>query len=502
MWLYAAAWVVVAARAVSRRWSLMMSQGTSPGETNVWDQITAVVGDPYVMSYLLVPVFLFHATTMAGHRGEIEVIQRHGSYARWVVGSVIPLGKAALMITLPVVVVALCSSLGLPWEWQWSASVGEPGSGWEILTGSGWAPLLLTILLLFGVTVSLTALGLVIFMASAVLSRPLRFIPAAAIAVWVILTFQIPTPMGWLNIADGFVITQAMMDFAMTPWAMLIQPGLWIVLLGFSAVLLDAWHKQAVLVKSLTGPLMAVISAVTIAMAVATSPWGMTTDVLFGLFYGADESGIHELTSFLFFMIVFLGPVYVALVGWEERIDDGQLAQELIRRGSIARWGGRLLLRQMWRYPLYLVGVLVWAILLSLVKADGVVGTIPPAGLEGFVDPAHLADTTWISLMIQFLVTGTLQGWVYLLIVLLIRWASGRPIGGIAALALLVCSGFFFAGRGAPVIMNSWGLASTISSITAVLATLGCWALGLIAASLVVTMAKPRHLILERNLAE
>ncbi|MDR1264007.1 MAG: hypothetical protein LBK42_00165 [Propionibacteriaceae bacterium] len=377
------------------------------------------------------------------------------------------------------VAVAAVSGAGLTvgQGWRQGLAIESDLAG---LVAVGWNPVPLVLVVGVGLVWSLTVIGTVLLLAAAVLSSRLAFVSAATIVLWVIASFQLGLP-SWANVADGLVLTMALDDIAATPFALFVPAAGWAAMCLLAAWLVDrrlAQDRPAVVSRLpwLVPPLAVV------AMS-GLVPAGSAADLLWGSFYGTDGTSPPSLVAYAFLVIVFFGPVYAALVDME-RVMDCPLVFQLVRRGGPGRWWWCLVGRAVGRYACYVAGLGLWAVVVASVRARGQFGSRP--------------ESSWAWLAWQFGVNGILQGGLYLGVCCLVRWITGRTVGGLAALAVLIGVGLWLSPLGFPVLQNSLGLLEAESPL-AVSIRLTAWLSGC-ATIAAVALSRPGRPLVERNL--
>jgi hypothetical protein len=189
---------------------------------------------------------------------------------------------------------------------------------------------------------------------------------------------------------------------------------------------------------------------------------------------------------YLLNVVLVLGPVYLFaadLESWKTC-----LPVMVLRHGSYRGWFTRLLRPWLWRAPILMAG---WAVLAALIVAA-----------RGAVWDAGSADLVGVALY-QWLVNGSLQLLVGIVVVFAASWLSGYEHASLLALVLMAALGFpaINLGRVMPFGLAGagWSLGGW-PEVLSVTLQLGCWLLALTALCVTV-LGKPRLKLNERNLA-
>lgn len=399
--------------------------GQVAAEVNVWDHVVQMAYDPYLLLFLFLPWALAIAARDAMQWNEEVILLRSGSYVLWGWRLLRHGARRLLPIGICWLVATVVTSVGLPLAPGWSPAARSESSLLTDVVDLGlppWAVVLVNVAM-----VSVTSLGLFVLVCGSGLFRRLSVVYASAALVWfwTILVFKRPTGVALLNLADGFQFQQATRDYGSR---LLAGPAAcWPLVLG--GLVLAYLDRRSGLRSRMTTvlALYPVLVASCVSALVAADAVDSWRGVLVFTFFGSAPDGT-ELPRYLLSILVFLGFAYLYAV-WLDSELDGHLVLVAVRRGSLLAWWwsfSRPWLIAAPAVPAASAGValIVAAILPDLQTTDGLV--LPHPGL----------------LVFQLLVNGTLQIWLYLLVVFLVRWLSGKTyasavsIGGLVILGL------------------------------------------------------------------
>ena len=458
-------WPVLAVLGVCLLWGASLRDGARTASEafgsplpSAPEAFLAYAGDPYLILYFLLPVYLFTVTSGIVHDGDYPTIIRAGTTARWLLlgvrsgvaptaalvaawaaaGTVSTLGltAGASSITAPVTAAGAASSQVL-----------------EALRPTGAPTLLLAL-------VQVLLLGAALLVLRAALSlvyRLTRSLGALAVAgalVWLasVLSFVLAYTVGAGPI-DVLTLHHAVQ---LVPWwAAPVLP----------AAVLAACLAVAVVVDRGTGPLRAagevlrrptVVYALVCAAAVAavapvvaasaTSPW----DLFLATAWGSSPDGVSP-TTFSLFTVVFVGFAYIVSLRLDEELGD-RLPYLMIRHRSMTGW----LLRLFASFAVQAAGLLAGLFVLTAVLGHLLV---PSGAATGGADaPVRMSGAA----LYQFGVNGLLQLLAYAAVLFVLVWwrrSSTWALGALAAFVILSLPGANLGGW-LPVARNSVGLLS------------------------------------------
>ncbi|WP_104176427.1 hypothetical protein [Cryobacterium sp. Y50] len=94
----------------------------SQASLNQWDHILGFLLEPYFIAYFFLPVWLFTSCVAIHRQFAIPALIRLGSYRSWLLSSILGAIRRLIPLMLIWVVSALLTSIGLLYEWEWSAA--------------------------------------------------------------------------------------------------------------------------------------------------------------------------------------------------------------------------------------------------------------------------------------------------------------------------------------------------------------------------------------------
>lgn len=462
---------------------------------NAWDHVVTVLASPYPWLFGLAPAWLVWSALNVTHEAEWSFLARAGSHTRWTLWSVLGAGRRALLVCAGVLAAAVATAFGLPWSLGWSElalstdlSDADPTGfvavlAWWATTGIG--PVLAVVGQLLWVSVTLLGWHAVLGVVQVWLRRP-SWTLAAAIAMWcwIVLAFRLEQVPAVLSPYYGLSLAGAV-HAAGVVGAGVVLALPWL-LAAAGAAALDWRARSKATPRAVSARVWLLLAA---AVCVAASGFrGEPGDIgtsLVRVLYGAGPDGTTLMLYLLNVMLV-LGPAYLFAADLESWRTC--LPVMVLRHGSYLGWFARMLRPWLWRAPALMAG---WALVAVL-----------SAAARGAVWDAALWPLTSAALY-QWLVNGSIQILVALVLVFAASWLSGSEHASLITLVVMAALGVpaVNLGRLLPFGLSGTGWAlggwPTMLSITL---QLGCWLL-LLVALCVTVLGRPRLKLNERNLA-
>ncbi len=418
-----------------------------------------------VVLFLILPIQLIWAMNEVDRISSPEALIRFATMRRWVLHTLLDgLGKSSSLVAC-LVVPALAAGAGAFTAEMWAGDLGRVvGSGWEVA------------LALVSVGVVIVNLALLSTLAQAVL---VAFGRVAGVGLaWAIFAASLMgtvVPMSpLLNPSLGINPSGAVEQLGAL--GLFLPAGEGLALVGLLAWWMD---RREPTVRAAALVAAAVVLGF-LASRLLFEDWTSPAEAVIGSFYGGGGS----LPDQAFIAVIMLAPAWLAVIHAEDGIEA--MAVQLVRTGTVSRW---FWLRTRWAlasYPVYLAGIAVLSALLIRIRFGSLELDLAPWG----VTPAQL--------VFQALLVGTLQGWCFVVAVLLSRWLVGQSWGGLVGIGVLSGAGLV----GGPLMPWNAGLGKLAMGVrpeqfvTVLAATLAI--LALITACLLTRIGQP---ILERNLA-
>lgn len=407
--------------------------------SNVWDQVMAVAGDPYLLIFAVVPVGVLVAMRRGLSQAQETIRVRFGSGLRWLRAVALAELVFASQCAGLLLLVGVVTSIGLPWQFGWSdVLLAETGP-----IGLGPLPMVALSLLMWVV-------GLSLLMTITTVTRRLSWRPAILLG-----------PLCWGLLVVSFRTSVPAIDVLSVPFRFggrVVQRGVVEASLGGAATLVVLAVASAAIaapeVVRILRPAHYVwalgVVAILLVATVGRLPDGSWLEEMWRTFYGAERGRLSS--SYLVYCVSFVGAAYIMLLRLETSLSS-EYALRAVRFGSARQWW----LRQLRGW----LGVVVlWPIVLVTVAATAL----------ALADRRPSADAaTWTTLF-HLTVNGGLQLLVDLIVVGMARWFSARPEGGLAGLGAVVVLGSVrippFALNSASVVVESQ---MSVFSTTAIL---------------------------------
>lgn len=409
--------------AASQR-TAVLPPGQEVAGVNVWDHVVQMAYDPYLLLFLFLPWAMAVAARDALRWNEAAILLRAGSYVLWGRRLLRHGARRLLPIGVCWTVATVVTSAGLPLQQGWSPAASSQMSSLADVVALGVPP---SVAVLVNVTmVSVTGLGLylVICCSGLLLRLSVVYACAALVWFWTVLAFKRPTGVPLLNLADGFQFHQASLEYGSRLAAGLA--ALWPLLLA-GLVLTSLDRRSQIRSKStVVLAIYPVLVAGCVSVLVAADSVDSWRGVLIFTFFGSAPDGT-ELPRYLLSILVFLGFAYLYAV-WLDSELDGHLVLVAVRRGSLLAWWWRFSRPWLIAAPAVpaaaaAAALIAGALFPNLQTTDDLV--LPAPGLLAF----------------QLIVNGTLQIWLYLLVVFLVRWLSGKPYASAVSIGVMTLLG-------------------------------------------------------------
>jgi hypothetical protein len=410
---------------------------------NGWDQVFVVVCDPYLLCYLVLPLWLIRQATISGYQVLPQVLQRCGSRFRWLARAYRVALADATGFAGSLLAVGLATGVGLPWETGWSqlTSAAEHGGlTFHALSLLGLPPLAMAGAQVVFLTVGLA--GFAVVQSALRLANPAntyQYMAAAALWLTTIITFRMPTGFPPLNLFDTLLLGSAVTDYgSLAAWIAVS----WMPAVVFGCQAASRWIAKTNLPQARYLVLGCTAVGVTL-LSVATSTGRDTQAALFEAFHGGAH-GQTRLSTYLVLAVISLIPVWLFAANLND-ILDGPIHSQLIRSRSLTTWWAARLGKCSLLTAGYLTAVL--ALLLGLFsvgmgqRSDGF--PAPPLAIMGY----------------HWVVNGTLQIVFYLLTLFLARWLAANEAATLVAAGAIVAFGFPLLNPNAwwPLMLNALG---------------------------------------------
>lgn len=483
-------WPMLGALVVFLLWGLHLRDGQRAISRNdgvalptAPEALLGHVGDPYLIVFFVVPVYIALVTTSMTASADYPVLARVRSSPRWLLwGLRTDLAATAVLIAV-LIVAGVVTTLGLRVDVGPVSAVAmkhdptlriiaeQPG-------GASASVLLLVVaqVLLLGVgLLALRTLLAVVFL----LTRSLGVLALVGAGLWIatLMSFFGSSPY-LVGPLDALTLHQAVRYLPW--WATTAIPAAAIAVLLCLAWALDqavAPARASTVAPALTWPMLtwaavasslrrpgvaygtvvvlAVAAVAPQVAATATSPW----DVFLATAWGTSPEGVSAV-GFSLFNVIFVGFAYLVSTQLDTELGD-RLPYVMIRHRSLRAWTLRLLARFAAQGAVLVAGVLALTAGLGHLLVD-----VPPgAGPVGVMTSSGALITMSAPAVHQFALNGVLQLLTYSTALFLLLWwtrSSVVALGALAAIAVLSLPGAN-AGGWIPVGLNSVGMLTAAS---------------------------------------
>ncbi len=397
------------------RWTISVPPGGGGPSSD--DLLLNDVASPQFFTYAALTTWLLCAIVRSGRDGSAEHLIRHGSYRRTATVACV----RGLSWTAPVgAVTVLCwylTALGLP-----TSAPAPWRSARAAVLDRAHVPLPVAIAGAF--VLGLATLAVIHYLV--VSTRLLLDRASVGVIVPSVVWVWFAASTAGLLPGDSVLSSAALVDVAAVVEHPATAVAAWVIvailcaLLGGALVVADRLHRGASFSWT---PRRVFQSAVVLCVVLgvlgappARDPVERASFVL---------AGNGTALQVLVVVLIMVGYAFVFELELAE-LRRGVLLQQLLRYGSQARWGVRLLARELTSATRFLVVVLAVALTASLLS--GAPPVVVPAG--GSLLRAY-----------HFLVDGVLQLHVYTALVFLASWMTGRATAGLVVVGALVVLG-------------------------------------------------------------
>ncbi len=453
-WLFATLPIILFS--LNNRQSMPYFEQRHSVTANFWDYALMPLNDAYLIVYYILPLIIFVSTTYINRTFEYTKLIRLGSYRKWIYTKIKQLFIINSFFLLIIVGSMFITSINTPFSFEWS-NVGKINQyGNEILYylqlyfAKPYIAFVLQIALYMLTFITLQLLicilyviykkQLVLHLVNALLfimgAIGFKAFPASMKGIVVI---------NYLSLFHG----SASFDSAIIPFG--------IVMIIFTALVIvanniDLNHSniKRYVVKNLSILLYILLCLMGILFNVGIyandnmSIW----EVFTGTFIGTTNE-MFSLISFTFYIVVFLGAVYFVQLRLQRYLSEMNY-YTMARYRSMNKW-----------FSSWFPGILKIIIMLLLALLGG---TISIALLKGYsiTAPANLFE-----ILYHFMINGFLQLLVYVLLVIIISFATKdvfKSFISLLALMIFMLPGFRINNL-IPVGLNSMGYVIENSSV-------------------------------------
>lgn len=443
----------------SQRQQIIASSLFIQSGINQWDILIGISGDPFLLLYLILPVMLILSCLSIRETWNITSLVRVQSWWKWVVYSIKLYTPVVVVSTTLLLITSVLLTVRLPYQTTWSLYSSETLSTFNYMSSfarqSNLPPyvvliLQLCILILFLLVVHALIASFYLYFSNLFYLGFISF----AFLLYTLVTFRYFKEFPKLIFFNYMTFPSSYGTYRAVYPAFVILIGILIIniyvvplfkKMRFHAI--KMWIKARFpYISYALLCLLGIASPYVSSWETSVTVW----DTLYSCFYGVSPEGGFSFLSFLFYVVVFMGFVYLFQVYITEYL-SGRFYYVAIRYQSLPHWFARLGSRIGLIAAAWLVGLVVLTVVVSLASGQTLE---PKITLQTDIDVNQV--------LYQFLINGWLQIMSGILIVFITAWlfkdASYSLIAqGVLALAALP---MINVGSWLPVGLNSMGYVS------------------------------------------
>lgn len=453
-WLFAALPIILFS--LSNRKSMPYFEQRHGVTANFWDYVLMPLNDGYLIIYYVLPLIIFVSTIYINRTFEYTKLIRLGSYRKWIFTKLKHLFIIDSFFLLVLIASIFITSISTPFSFDWSnvAEVNQQGN--EILYylqlyfAKPYIAFVLQIalyLLTFITLQLLICILYVIYKKQSVLhlvNALLFLMGATGFKVFPASMKGIMT-INYLSLFHG----TASFDSVLIPFGivMIILAGLVIVANNID---LNHGNIKHYVLKNFPILFYLLLCLMGIMFNVGNNANGEMSiwEVFIGTFFGTTNE-MFGLIPFLFYIVVFLGVVYFVQLRLQRYLSEMSY-YTVVRYRSMNKW-----------FLSWFPGILkmITVLLLGLLA-----GTISVAFLKGY---SITAPENLFEILYHFMINGFLQLLVYVLLVIIISFATKdvfKSFVSLLALTVFMLPGFRINNL-IPIGLNSMGYILENSSV-------------------------------------
>ncbi|WDM23110.1 hypothetical protein [Paenibacillus polymyxa] len=422
---------------------------------NQWDILLGNLSSAVFLLYVFLPFMLLLSCLHIKDSWDFSVIIRVNSWRRWNVYTIHSFIPVVLVSTCLLLIISLLLTVGFRYEWSWSSYSLREDTTYNLVSlvsqQSGLPPY--TVLIIHLIIFMVFFLVLHSFIATAYLLLPnMLFLSAFSFSVFLyaITSFKyLPFP--------KWTLFNYMTFYSSMNTYHSIYPGPLVLLacLLISIYILP-WIKKLRLqsFKQWTKERYPHIVYVLLCVIGLTSPYlnpvrneATVWDTLYVRFFGVSLEGGISFSLFLFYVIAFIGYVYLVQIYINEYL-SGRFYYTAIRYQSL------------WRWFIQVIGRIGIGALIFLFALIGL--TLLTGWISGHMLKPQLTVQTVVSfeqLLYHFVVNGWLQMLNYILIVFITAWLFKEASYSLTVLGVLILAALPMVNKGGwlPTELNSMG---------------------------------------------
>ncbi|MNW44241.1 hypothetical protein D3C74_214660 [compost metagenome] len=425
---------------------------------NQWDIMISILSNAIFLLYIFLPIMILFSCLTIKKSWDTSIIIRIGSWRRWVFYTIKSFSSIVFISVFYLVIIAIIFTIGCDFEWGWSSysSLGDqfnPLVSW-VSRQSGYPPYaaLITHLIIF---------VLFLFVLHSVMASLYALIPNLVLlsTIGFFLFFYAIASFRYLNIS-WLILYNYMTFYSSTMSFHSVFPVLIILI---SILLLSIYIIPSSKTLKLQSfwkwmmekyPYMIYLMLILLGIASPslTSKTNSITvwDNLYLRFYGVSPEGGFSLSLFLFYIITYMGYIYLFQVYISDYL-SGRFYYMVIRYGSLQNWYFRFIGQVGLGSILFLFGLIILTILMGGVTGQSLQPEI-----------SILTGIPYEQVLYHFLVNGWLQMLNYLLIIFISSWVFKAASYNLTKIGILVVAILPMVNKGGwlPTGLNSMGYLS------------------------------------------
>ncbi|MCM3799403.1 permease [Caldifermentibacillus hisashii] len=411
---------------------------------NQWDLINNMVGNIYLIIYVILPILLFRSLSILLEDFEYTVLIRVGSYRRWIYRTLAQLLQTFTVIAIIWGLVILIMLISVPSSVEWSSfsELNQSLSESQIMEKYIGSPVLAVLFHSFLLLQSVIVIHL--FLAILYVVTKKKFIVTfTAILIWLYgaASFRLLPDSAYLfDISNYLVLHWGVTSFGNLWGPFFVGFGaLFLLILIISRIDL---RKPSLKIVSFNWVYIAFSSIILIVLWFETRTKTAVTiwDQFLINFFGGSQNG-YNLKAFLSYFIIYFGFIFLIQLSLQKELNNTGY-YKLLRFQSVNKW--------FWNWfkkiPIYVTLYLIILVLVSLV-----ISVFSGLSLSHQIT---LNKTTSINEVVyQFFINGFLQLLFYAVFTFIIAWLSKETFYSFIATSIL--SIFMFPGLNNNLIIPS-----------------------------------------------
>ncbi|WP_438350491.1 hypothetical protein ACP8HI_07515 [Paenibacillus sp. FA6] len=434
-WKWSILFIVMFIFARSQRQHIIDSSLFIQSRLNQWDIIIGITGDPFLLLYLILPSMLLLSCLTIRETWKLNYLVRVQSWWKWVMYSVKSYSPFVLVCITLLLIISILLTAGLPYDTNWSSYSSADLSTFNYISSfskqSGLPPyvvlmLQLCLLIIFLLSVHAFIAAMYLYFSNLLYLGISSFI----ILFYILAAFRYLREFPKLNAFNYMTVHSTYGAYRAVYPAFVILIGILITSI-YVVPLLKKWRLLSIEIwikarYPYVGYALLCLLGIT---SPYLNPWEKSVtvwDTLYLRFYGVSPEGGFSLLSFMFYVVVFMGFVYLFQVYITEYL-SGRFYYIAIRHRSLRHWFARLGSRIALGAVTLLIGLIVLTIVVGLTSGQTL-------DLKITVQP----DVNFNQVLYHFLFNGWLQIMNGIMIVFITAWLSKDASYSLIAQAVLV----------------------------------------------------------------